>query len=378
MAATYKRFTRILFVVLNVLTAIAFILACLAPYLNPVKWWFISLTGLGFAFIIVTLIAFIFFWLLFKPSYILISLIPMLIGWKSITVFFAFHIPSKFDYEKQKGDIRIAHWNVARFIEWRRNNNKGSQTRLKMMDQIKEQNADVLCIQEFFTSSDPTYYDNLTYILKDLGYPYYYFSWDGDGSKQWVGQVIFSRYPIIDSGMIRFPKPSMPEALIHIDIALKKDTIRIYTTHLQSVRFKKSDYEKIEEIKKTDGDVVENSRSIFGKLKRGVIFRSRQAEIVKETLSACPYPYVLTGDFNDVPNSYTYSTILNDKLEDAFLATGLGIGRTYSYIAPTLRIDYILTTKNWEVRQFNRVLKNYSDHYMLVADLQLKSPHKHS
>src|SRR5689334_13759094 len=123
MAATYKRFTRILFVVFNVLTAIAFILACLAPCLNPVKWWFISLTGLGFAFIIVTLIAFMFFWLLFKPSYILISLIPMLIGWKSITVFFAFHIPSKFDYEKQKGDLRIVHWNVARFVEWRRNNN---------------------------------------------------------------------------------------------------------------------------------------------------------------------------------------------------------------------------------------------------------------
>src|SRR2546423_15108628 len=113
MAATYKRFTRILFLVLNVLTSIVFLLACLAPYLNPVKWWFISILGLGFAFIIVTLIAFILFWLIFKPKYIFISLVPMLIGWKSISIFFAFHIPDKFDYNKPKNVLRIAHWNVA-------------------------------------------------------------------------------------------------------------------------------------------------------------------------------------------------------------------------------------------------------------------------
>src|SRR4030088_3604414 len=131
MATTYKRFTKILFVVLNISASVIFLLACLAPYINPVKWWFISLLGLGFAFIIVTLIAFIFFWLIFKPRYIFISLIPILIGWKSISVFFAFHVPSKFDYSKSKNALRVVHWNVARFVEWRRNNNKGSQTRQK-------------------------------------------------------------------------------------------------------------------------------------------------------------------------------------------------------------------------------------------------------
>jgi endonuclease/exonuclease/phosphatase family metal-dependent hydrolase len=52
--------------------------------------------------------------------------------------------------------------------------------------------------------------------------------------------------------------------------------------------------------------------------------------------------------------------------------TGFGIGKTFSNIAPTLRIDYILTTKDFSVRQFNRIIKNYSDHYMLVADVELK------
>jgi endonuclease/exonuclease/phosphatase family metal-dependent hydrolase len=370
--ARYRRFTKIFFLLLNSFVAVIFLLACLAPHLNPRKWWPISLIGLGFAFIIVTLIAFIFFWLVFRPKWMLISLLSLAIGYKSILVFFGFHIPDKFDYNKPKDVLRVAHWNVARFVEWKRNNNKGSQTRMKMMDQIKEQNADVLCIQEFFTSTDPVYYDNLNYVKKELGYPYFYFSYDNDGGLQWVGQAIFSKYPIIDSGLIRFPKPALPEALIHADIVFNGDTLRLYTTHLQSVQFAKKDFETIESIKNNDEKAVKNSRGIFSKLKRGVINRSGQANIVKDEINISPYPFILTGDFNDVPNSYTYFTIKDDDLQDAFLMRGIGVGKTFSYIAPTLRIDYILTTKNFSVRQFNRIIKNSSDHYMLVADVQFK------
>ena len=368
----YKRITRIFFLVLNLLAALAFVLACLAPYLDPVRWWPVSLIGLGFALVIVTLLAFILFWLVFRPRYVLISLLPLLIGWKSISVFFAFHRPNKFDYVKPKNVLRVAHWNVARFTEWKKNNNKGSQTRIKMMDLIKEQSADVLCFQEFFTSTDPAYYNNIDYITHELGYPYYYFSRDNDSYRQWVGQAIFSRYPIVDSGMIRFPKPAMPEALIHADIVLNTDTIRIYTTHLQSVQFKKKDYERIESIKNTDEGMVENSRSIFSKLRRGVVYRCRQADVVRATIEASPHPFLLTGDFNDVPNSYTYFTVRGKELQDAFLATGLGVGKTFSYIAPTLRIDYVLAAPDFSIRQFNRIVKNYSDHYMLVTDVELK------
>lgn len=374
MANRYKRLTRIFFLALHIAVAVAFLLACAAPYLDPVQWWAISLIGLGFAFIIITLIAFIFFWLVFRPRYTLISILPMIIGWKSILVFFAFHAPAKFDYDKPKNSLRIVHWNVARFVEWKKNNNKGSQTRMKMMDLIKEQNADVLCFQEFFTSTDPDYYNNISYISKELGYPYYYFSWDNDAYRQWVGQAIFSRLPIIDSGMIRFPRPAMPEALLHADVALNGDTIRIFTTHLQSVQFRKKDYERIESIKNTDDGMVENSRSIFSKLKRGVIYRCRQADVTRATIEASPYPFVLTGDFNDVPNSYTYFTIRGNDLQDAFLQTGLGVGKTFSYIAPTLRIDYQLFSPGLHIRQFNRIIKNYSDHYMLVSDVEVKKP----
>ncbi len=116
--------------------------------------------------------------------------------------------------------------------------------------------------------------------------------------------------------------------------------------------------------------MLENSRNIFSKLKRAAIIRAGQTDIVKQTLAVSPHPYIITGDFNDVPNSYTYFTIKSNGLQDAFLQKGFGIGRTFTGIAPTLRIDYILPTEDFRVLQFNRFVKDYSDHYMLLADVR--------
>lgn len=372
MAANVRRITRIVFLLLNILVAIAFLLACLAPDLDPVKWWTISLLGLGFGFIVITHIAFILFWLVIKPRYILISLITMLIGYKSIAVFFGLQVSEKFNYQKSNKVLRVAHWNVARFTEWKRNNNRGSQVRLKMMDQIKEQAADVLCLQEFFTSTDTAYYNNLNHLMKEVGYPYYYFARREDGEQQWFGNAIFSKHPIVDSGKFIFPNEAFPESLLHADIDFHGDTIRVYTTHLASLRFKKEDYENIEEIKDQQRDIIQNSKGIFSKVRNAMLQRKEQALLIKELLSNDPYPTILTGDFNDVPNSFAYATIKSEKFQDVFLQKGFGIGRTFSAISPTLRIDYILTTKNFAVLQFNRIVKELSDHYMLVTDLELK------
>ncbi|KAK6019989.1 hypothetical protein OSTOST_14363, partial [Ostertagia ostertagi] len=178
--------------------------------------------------------------------------IALLLGWKGISVFFGMHMPASFTAQKAKGSIRIATWNVARFIEMKRNNNKGSQVRLKMMELIKQQDADIFCMQEFFHSNDSAWYPNIQYIRNNLGYPYFIYSHDNDGDNHFIGNIIFSRYPIVDSGMIRYPRPTLPESLMHADIEAEGDTIRVYTTHLQSLQFQKSDYEKIDKIKEGD------------------------------------------------------------------------------------------------------------------------------
>jgi endonuclease/exonuclease/phosphatase family metal-dependent hydrolase len=370
MSARLRLFTKRFFVLLNLFFALLFLLSCIGSNLHPFSWWYINMLGLAFPFLLVILLVFLVWWLIVKRKFALISAIALLIGYKSISVFFAFHFFSSFKNEKPAHSIRVATWNVARFIEMRRNNNPGSQTRLKMMDLIREQDADIVCLQEFFHSLDGAWYANIDYISQRLNYPYHVFSYDKDGDKHFTGSVIFSRYPIIDSSMIRYPRPTLPDALIYADIKVADTIIRVYTTHLQSLQFGKSDYEKIDQIKEAD-NTVSNSRTIFSKIKKGITYRSIQADIIGKVLTDSPYPVLFCADLNDIPNSYTYTTIRGD-MQDAFLKKGSGIGRTFNAISPTLRIDYILGDDNFTFHQFKRVLRNYSDHYMLVADVELK------
>ncbi len=371
MASKLRLFTRRFFIYTNVIVALVFGLACLVPHLDPRHWWFISFLGLAFPFLLLAVLFFLLGWLMIlRPRPALISFLALLIGYKSISVFLAFHQPRAFNYARSPGTIRVLTWNVARFIELKRNTNKGSETRLKMLDLLKQQNADVLCLQEFHTSTNPVFYDNIR-AVQDLGYPYYYFSFDQDGDQHYYSSAIFSRFPIIDSGRVRYPRPSLPDVLLHADIRVDQDTLRFYTTHLQSLQFNRHDYERIEKIKSVEDSLLANSKGILSKLKKGITYRSIQADIVHEVMGNSPHPYLLCADLNDIPNSYTYFTVRGD-LQDAFLKKGTGVGRTFTSLSPTLRIDYILADPRLDIRQFRRITRHYSDHFMLLADIALK------
>src|SRR5690242_5796361 len=163
MASKLRLFTKRFFIYTNIIVVFVFLLSCLVPYLNPQTWWFISFLGLAFPFLLVIVLFFLAGWLIMlKPKLALISGLAFLASIPSIIVFFAFHRPGTFNYAKDTKTLRVVSWNVARFVELKHNNNKGSQIRMKMFDLIKQQNADVLCMQEFHTSTLPEFYDNIT------------------------------------------------------------------------------------------------------------------------------------------------------------------------------------------------------------------------
>ena len=370
MPSRLRIITRRTLVVLNIITAVLYLLSCLAPYIKPGDSWLIAVLGLAFPFLLALLIGFIFLWLILKLRRVWYSIVVLLAGYKSINVFWAFNAPSGFQYQKKPGHIRIASWNVARFLEWKRNNNEKSLTRLKMLEQIQKQNPDILCLEEFFHSPDSVFYNNISEI-KAMGYPYYYFSYDPDGDYQYIGSAIFSKYPMLDTGLVRYFRPSMTEALVHADIKVNEDTIRVFSTHLQSVQFRQKDFEAINEIKSAEDSLIDNSKTVLAKLRKAIILRSSQADIARQIMDDSPYPSIFCGDLNDTPNSYTYFTIRGD-MQDAFLQKGFGIGRTYSSLSPTLRIDYIFTDDQFSIKQFTRVVKYLSDHFMIMADVELK------
>lgn len=375
MAPVFRKFTKRVFIVINIFLCVLFLLACCNAFVPPQKWWFIALLGLTFPFLLILVAAFILFWIVFRSRWAILSAVVLLIGYTNIRALIGFHYGKDVQAQKPEGTLRILTWNVSWFDEQLKADKSRVSYRTKMLEFIGQNQPDVLCFQEYFEPHHKRYPWNTREDFAKLGYPYRHVAFDYTGWKNhWqTGIAIYSKYPITDSIHIRYPGPLMhraAESLIGADINFNGQTVRVFTTHLQSVLFKDNDYRNIELIKTGSDSALEASKSIALKLARGYQFRSQQVEIVRQQLDSSRYPVIVCGDFNDVPNSYTYFRIKGDR-KDAFTEAGRGIGRTFWNIAPTLRIDYIITDKRFNVEQYMRYFVPYSEHYPVIADVSL-------
>jgi endonuclease/exonuclease/phosphatase family metal-dependent hydrolase len=365
----FRKTTKTIFIVFNLLVVALFLLACLSPWLNPTKFWWIGFLGILVPYFMIVLIFAIVFWLIAKPKMALISIFTLLLGWQQFFSFFATNTKESFEKIKDSNAIRIVDWNIESFNGLSKNKEIRKHIREDVSSSIIKLEPDIICLQEFnSTNHSGSQTDNIALFTK--AYPYHYFSKDYQRSNgvYHSGCIIFSKYPFIDSGRIKY---RVAESLIYADIVKNSDTFRIYTTHLQSFKFKKEDYEGMEKIKEQDEEALVASKNIFIKMKLAFKRRGVQASTVAAAIAKSPYPSVICGDFNDVPNSYTYFHIRGNR-QDAFLKKSFGIGRSFIAIAPTLRIDYILPDNHFNIQQFDMVDEGLSDHIMLVTDLRLK------
>lgn len=376
MAPVFRKFTKRVFIVINIVLSTLFLLACCNAFLPPQEWWFVALLGLAFPFLLILIAGFCLFWIFFRSKWIILPILSLVVGYTNIRALVGFHYGKENKKEKPDGALRVMTWNVTWFDEQLKIDKSRVPYRQKMMEFIGDQQPDVICFQEYFEPHSKRYpYNNRSDLIK-MGYQYSLVVNDYTGWKNsWhTGVAIFSKYPIVDSIHIRYLGPlssRAAESLIGTDIDFHGKRIRVYTTHLQSVLFKVKDYHNIEIIKSASDSMLEASKSVALKLAQGYKFRGQQVGIVRGQLDSSPYPEIICGDFNDVPNSYTYFKIRGDR-KDAFTQAGKGIGRTFSNIAPTLRIDYIMTDRRFDVEQYFRYFVPYSEHYPVIADLTLR------
>ena len=368
-----RKLTKRLLILLNGVTAILFLLCCCNSFLHPDNWWFIALLAFFFPLLLIILLLFLIFWLFTSARLALISAVCLIIGWQQIHAFFGFSLAGHDFSHKDSSQIRIMTWNVRQWDVFSQKKINNAAHRLSMLELVGQQHADLLCFQEFYEPAD-TSKSNIRYIQSHFGFPYFFFSRDyrSRNKKYETGVIIFSKYPILGKTLIRFNKDTLKktESLIAADIQIKGRIIRLYTTHLQSVLFKPKDFRDVEIIENAEDSMLAASRSLAKKLKFALGLRGYQADTVRRQLELSPYPLIICGDFNDVPNSYTYFHI-RGALQDAFIAKCFGIGRSYKGISPTLRIDYILPSQDFQVMQSMKLNSLYSDHNAMLTDLKL-------
>jgi endonuclease/exonuclease/phosphatase family metal-dependent hydrolase len=266
------------------------------------------------------------------------------------------------------GSFKLLSFNTRLFdlYQW---TNRGD-TRHRIFRMLQQENPNILCIQEFYTSSTRKGLNNLDSVRQLLKAPYIHsvYTDTKHGTDHW-GIAIFSKYPMVRKGKIFFHEVTN-NLCIYADIKIGPDTVRVYNVHFQSNRFRKEDYEFLGRPNEHQSKWIA-SQNILNRLKTGSIKRSRQVDRVADHIEKSPYPVIICGDFNDPPSSYTYNRI-SSHLQDAFVEAGFGLGNTYNGIIPLLRIDYILHSPRITSAAFRVIDVNYSDHFPITCQMELK------
>ena len=266
-------------------------------------------------------------------------------------------------------------YNVKNFDLYNWSGNK--ETRHKIMKLIQHENPDIICFQEYY--SDDETFRNTEYICDSLGYKYHYMrttydKWYKNTEQmkwhhlQW-GLAVFSRYAIVDTGMVSFGNVSGNQCM-YTDLSIQGKLLRIYNAHLQSIHLGYDDYDTIEELNENQSTSWSRLRKILQKMKLATVKRSAQAEIMHDDIIKYGGKKIVCGDFNDAPVSYTYQTIISG-LQDAFVQKGRGFGKSFATKLGIFRIDYVLPDTSIHVNSCRTIRRELSDHYPVVVTVEL-------
>ncbi len=326
----------------NVIVATLLFLACFTPYISVKIFPALSFLGLAVPILVATNILFFLYWLIGRRRQWLLSFTALLIGYLALGNFI--NLPFGDDVVFSENELKIMSFNVRGF---NKNKNIDSETIFEDIESlVTEQNPDILCFQE------------LGHIPKEAYtiYPY------GDvryvkTANEYLG--ILSKYPIVIAEPLLIPGDSGPA--FYADILYKKDTIRIYSLHLESLGI-------------TPGSGIirrSHPKRLYGQLTESFKRQEEQAKYVVEHAGKVNYKKIICGDFNNSQFSRTYKIMAKNKM-DTFKAKGSGYGRTFIFHGLPVRIDFILADPEFEVTAHKTYDVEYSDHFPIMASFRLK------
>ncbi|MAV65744.1 MAG: endonuclease [Bacteroidetes bacterium MED-G13] len=323
----------------NTFVAFIFLFSLLIPFIPPRIFSFPSVISL-FTPILITLNSiFIFFWIYKLKKQFLLSLFVLVIGCSTVQNFINFSNNSVYATDNK---ISVLSYNVRLFNLYNWIDNSEIENQINKF--LVEKNADIICLQE---------YRNNVLIMPNHPYKYEYLR--GDNLK--YGQVIYSKFPIINSGIINLVSRS--NSAIYVDVEINKKTIRIYNVHLES--FSLSNKKDVIKFHESGNKLYESVSKTFS-------IQQDQLEIIEKNIKKTPHDIIFSTDLNNTAFSYIYRQ-LNNQFKDSFIEKGNGFGTTFFYNYIPLRIDFILISESLKVNKFKTYEINYSDHKPIYSEI---------
>ncbi len=361
----FRSAIKYLALLINLFFSLMYIFGLLAAVVPSNKFVWFSYFGLFFPLLVLIQLGFGIFWLFRRHKwYCLISFGLLILTLPAVNRVFSVPLRQK-TAVAQRPTLKLLTYNISIF--------SGEKKYKEIMRLIEEQDADIVCLQEFgFYNRNSRLNEKDILTRFYIKYPYRHLWYKNQrGDMSW-GVATFSKYPIIKKRKVNYA--SAYNVSIYSDIVINGDTLRLFNNHLESNKFTLGDMKRYKEL--SDNFNSEKLRSVTEKmstkLSSAYRVRAKQAQIIAEEIAQSPYPVVACGDFNDVPQSYAYHTIAKN-MTDIIIATKWGYHYTFHSNGILVNIDHVLASKNRIIPLSSNIIHiDYSDHYPVLAEFQIK------
>ena len=227
-----------------------------------------------------------------------------------------------------------------------------------ILAEMRRQKVEVLCMQEYNNNSG----DKINSESYKEYFPYM--------AKGRDDMMIFSRYPITKSKTIDFEWTN--NSAMWADIDANGRPFRVFNVHLETTGINRTMHKAAKLAH--EGFQVDDNRllsAIYGNYMIGMVIRAGQAEQVAQEIRNSKTPVIVCGDFNDVPYSYVYNTMLGN-LVDGFKECGHGWMYTFrGGSKKSVRIDYIFHDESMKGLDYYKYDLTYSDHFPVFMKLEI-------
>lgn len=329
--ALYRLFHSISWM-LNLFVLLLYLLAQLSTILSPEQLFFPALFGLGFP-VLLGGVCFFLLYRLVKRQWkgFFFNLIFLVLTWGSISTYFPLYCKEK---PIPEGAVKVLSLNCHGFGFLKHSEENPNPT----LRYLKDSKADIICLQEAYTSRNSSPYVSMRKIARYLPeYPHVILRF---GQKdRGTSLMLLSKYPVKDTRLL--PLDSRFNGGVVYTLDVKGKEVQLYNLHLESFYLTDKDANEYVSLAK-DGDPIGLTDKVTAKFTPAFKRRAAQADAIAIDCAQSKTPYVIIcGDFNDTPISYTRSRIASNRI-DAYAHSGCGVGASFKVKGFGVRIDHIL------------------------------------
>lgn len=336
---------------LNAISSLLLLCAYLSPLFPPDDWWVLTFIGTGTTYLIGAHLLLAFCWVFLSLGAMAFNIFLICLGFNFLSDTLQWNYPDT----QSKVDLKIISSNVGVFSYKKANAES-------LLNKLIKLNPDILCIQEFYVVPG---FDAIQFIKRKSTLQFHAFYPIDEN----YGLIIFSRFPILHSELLQFPLENLgTNGCLYADISVNRKRIRIYNTHLSSMRIQKH----LKDIYNAGGKAIikeqDDVESLLSKMRSSWKKQVPMIEILRAHLEESPNPVILCGDMNSTPYGYILRK-LSEGLQDSYRSKGRGLGFTFRSNFPLLRIDYIFVPENFRVLSHSVPRMLESDHFPVVAEI---------